>query len=464
MRHNTLCARCPLALLLSLTCATPRLSAEVFTVQFLSNLIPAGDRVTVNAASLAPGGVQIVGSRNFHNGTFDNTPIVFPTASSNMQVLPNPPSDSGRGAATSAANIPGFGALQAGVYDRLSGSTLSSRAAIWNGPSTPGFDLHTATSTLGNDSAVFGLSAAPSGTKPWARRTLHMLRCGLCGTLQSSQYIRLHDSSTMSSSFASGAYTFNGVARQVGWSLGTAPGSVFRARVWSSSSTGVLNLTPSSHFQARIRGGNGDGPTEILYGETQVTALSEPVPAIWDGLGGSYRILDTTATHPWGSVFYANQSEAVGRLDDTRAHAALWHLTDNSVIDLHSWLPSSYQANGVSRAIFADGFGNYYGWARATNSGPDIPVIWTVVPEPSSMILAGSALLGVLRIRKRHAAVLDNNWSGTSTSISRYIDEDLTVAVLCNNESADADSVGLKIASLYRGEKKAETKPAEASK
>ena len=50
----------------------------------------------------------------------------------------------------------------------------------------------------------------------------------------------------------------------------------------------------------------------------------------------------------------------------------------------------------------------------------------------------------------------NGGWSGTSTSISRYIDEGLTVAVLCNNESADADSVGLKIASLYRGEKKAE--------
>ncbi|MFL5327306.1 MAG: serine hydrolase domain-containing protein [Gemmataceae bacterium] len=48
----------------------------------------------------------------------------------------------------------------------------------------------------------------------------------------------------------------------------------------------------------------------------------------------------------------------------------------------------------------------------------------------------------------------NGGWAGTRTSISRFLADGLTIAVLCNNEDADADDVAMAVAKILR-------KPAE---
>lgn len=43
----------------------------------------------------------------------------------------------------------------------------------------------------------------------------------------------------------------------------------------------------------------------------------------------------------------------------------------------------------------------------------------------------------------------NGGWSGTRTSMSRWIGNGLTVAVLCNNEESDADAAALKVAKFF---------------
>src|SRR5262245_40230155 len=96
----------------------PVFAQPVYFVRTLANQIPAGDGVLTAAATMTPDGVQIVGIRQFHDGGFDRTPLIFPTSTSNALLMNNPPSDSTQGFISAVAYVPSLGVLQAGQYDR----------------------------------------------------------------------------------------------------------------------------------------------------------------------------------------------------------------------------------------------------------------------------------------------------------------------------------------------------------
>ena len=79
-----------------LAVVTGHAGAQTYTVRTLNNQIPPGDLVLSAAAARTPAGVEIVGIREFHDGGFDRTPLIFATATSNAQLMNNPPSDSTR--------------------------------------------------------------------------------------------------------------------------------------------------------------------------------------------------------------------------------------------------------------------------------------------------------------------------------------------------------------------------------
>jgi hypothetical protein len=380
-------------------------------VRTLAGQIPAGDEVLAAAATTTPAGVQIVGIRRFHQGGFDRTPLIFPTATSNAVLMNNPPSDSTQGFISAVTYVPSLGVLEAGQYNKLVGSTLSIHAVVWNGTPNSGVDVHVASNTnqFSTESIIYGVSPAPVGFQAaglvvGSGRDNAAVWTG--ATPQTSQVGILHNYETMFQSRANGAYTFDGVAKQVGYSQDFLPGggtSQPRARVWSGSAASATDLTPGGFLYGVINGGNGDGPNEILYGHIGATVL-DARPTIWTGTGGEYTTLDTTAARPTGSVVYASQAAGVGHLWLSAAggsqHAALWNLADGTVTDLHSLLPPEYQFGGTSTAFYVDALGNVYGHARVNGGSVGVPVVWTPVPEPGAALAVGAAALAAGLIRR----------------------------------------------------------------
>ena len=230
-------------------------------------------------------------------------------------------------------------------------------------------------------------------------------------SLQTSTVTSLHNSATMAYSTAYGAYTHNGVAHQVGVSYADTSTAQGRARVWTGTAASALDLTPAGYFSAGLRGGFSDGTQEYVYGAARLTSAfsDKGLPTFWTGLGGAYETFDTTVAYSGGEILYANQNNAVGQLinGSSRTHAALWNTADGSVIDLHSFLPASFQGLGTSYALYDDGLGHIYGMVQPSSGPAELPIIWTVVPEPSSMLLValvGPTILVARRRRKQRIA------------------------------------------------------------
>ena len=90
-------------------------------------------------------------------------------------------------------------------------------------------------------------------------------------------------------------------------------------------------------------------------------------------------------------------SAALGSGAAARLHAALWAGTADSFIDLHALLPAGrFEHSG---AFAVDEAGNVYGTATGA-TGPTSFVVWSVVPEPSALVLA--AVPAVAALRRRH--------------------------------------------------------------
>jgi hypothetical protein len=348
--------------------------------------------------------VEIVGGRRFHNGAFEQTPIVFPTATSNMQIFNVPPSDLVRGGISSVTYVPSLGVIEGGTYYKVVVSTGADHAVVWNGTPNSAVDVHVASHTdqIGTQSSITGVSAAPggfqaSGYVTSSGRFLAAMWRG--ATPQTAQVTLLHDFSRMEESKAMGAYVFNGVAKQVGYTSGTLIPS--RAIVWSGSAASAVDLTPPGFFSAAINAGNGDGAQEILCGLSSSNG-ADTLPTVWFGTGGAFSTLNTTAQLNKGSVEYCSQTSGAGYLTfggGAVTHAALWDLSTRNVIDLHQFLPPDFQ-NGYSDAFYVDAVGNVYGQAQTGGGTLPVPVVW-MVPEPGSLSFGLSACLWIWRRRRQ---------------------------------------------------------------
>src|SRR5215212_9568375 len=116
--------------------------AQTYTTRNLQSQYPSADAVEISAATTTPNGVEIVGIRSFHNGSFDRTPLIFPTATSTAVVMNMPPN--GTGGYISAVANTSLGVIEAGQYDRVVGSTGATHAVVWNGTPNSAVDLHIA--------------------------------------------------------------------------------------------------------------------------------------------------------------------------------------------------------------------------------------------------------------------------------------------------------------------------------
>ncbi len=77
----------------------------------------------------------------------------------------------------------------------------------------------------------------------------------------------------------------------------------------------------------------------------------------------------------------------------------LWTGTAGSAVNLHALLPSNYS---TSMAFAIDSStGNILGLAHNSTLNRDEAVMWSPVPEPSSVVALGVLSVGILRRRRR---------------------------------------------------------------
>ena len=375
-----------LLLAASMLCASTH--AQTYTTRSLQGQYPQGEAVEISAATTTPNGVELVGIRSSHNGLFDRTPLIFPTATSNAVVMNMPPFGTG-GYISAVATTP-LGVIEAGQYDRVVGSTITTHAVVWNGSPSSAVDLHIASNTPVGQSLAYGVSAAPIGFQATGMienngRDAAAMWSG--ATPQSSTYALLH-AGNMFQSRAPVAYTFNGVAKQAGYAEFPGPG--FRHPVvWSGTADSYLDILPAQFFAGEVYCATAEGGQELLGGICLDATSDRPV--VWRGIGGTVQVLSGTPERQGGGVRYLSSTRAVGQIHNGASyHAAIWDLTTGQVTDLHGFLPPEYQF-GTSSALYVDAAGNVYGSAEPSGANFAIPFVWTI-PEPSGAAITALVL------------------------------------------------------------------------
>jgi hypothetical protein len=181
-------------------------------------------------------------------------------------------------------------------------------------------------------------------------------------------------------------------SQQVGFGVGASTGELSHAILWNSSSTSYVDLNPAGMTSSQafgIAGGqqvgtasnNSSTPHAMLWTGTAASAIDlNPV-----GFTSSY----LNATNGFNQVGYGFGS--------TGEHALVWSGTAASAIDLHgvlpTWILASY-ATGISSNGDIVGYG--FDSNRKTTA-----LLWSPVPEPSSIAVLGLGALALLRRLRR---------------------------------------------------------------
>jgi hypothetical protein len=376
--------------------------AQTYATRSLQGQYPNGDSVEVSAATTTPNGVEIVGIRRFHNGSFDRTPLVFPSATSNAVIM-NPPPFGSQGYISAVANTP-LGVIEAGQYDGDFGGFSATHAVVWNGTPNSAVDLHIASGTPRNRSVAYGVSATATGfqatglSDDGGGRDAAAVWMG--STPQSSIFRSLH-ASGMFQSRALVGYSFNGLAKQAGYAEFGGSGQ-HHPVVWSNTADSYIDILPAQFFAGEVYCATGEGGQELIGGIARDTTSDKPI--IWRGTGGNFQVLSGTPQRQAGQVQSINGARAVGKIHIVNSgseHAAIWDLVTGQVTDLHSFLPFGYE-NGQSSAFYVDAAGNVYGSAQPSAGISPVPFVW-MIPEPAGGTIMGCALAVCLRRSVRNA-------------------------------------------------------------
>lgn len=260
-------------------------------------------------------------------------------------------------------------------------SVYSTHATIWAGGANSIIDLHTAgyssTAALGaGGNQQVGYGSFSSG----AQNAMHWN-----GSAASAVDLAPADI------LISRAWNTDGT-HQVGEGYGAATGNVNHALLWSGTAQSMVDLHPEGYKTSSALG---------VFGTQQVGQANPTNPGnvghafAWNGTAASG--VDLNPTDFTGSTAVdTNGQYQVGYGYGTPTggyifHALLWEGTAASATDLHSLLPANYLE---SRALSIEG-NTIYGYGR---TGPEEyhALVW-IIPEPSSLMLLGIGLMGLLR-------------------------------------------------------------------
>ncbi len=270
----------------------------------------------------------------------------------------------------------------------------SEQAAIWTGPSHEFVSLHPAGYDRSEVSACWGTQQVGFVTSPTSDPLMAIGQNAVLWNGTADSMVNLHPEGYYYSR-SNGIYE----NRQVGYgSLSdalTIP-TISHALLWTGTAESVIDLHPDEFVNSNATDVWGD--QQVGFAGLQ-TDLAFPVShaMLWHGSAETY--VDLHPDSFLDSTAYAvcnGQQVGIGRYDlsFTSGHALLWSGTAESVLDLHPFLPDGYIR---SCANDIDEFGNIIGTAMLAD-GTTHPVVWTVVPEPSTLLLLG---IGAAILRKK---------------------------------------------------------------
>jgi hypothetical protein len=313
---------------------------------------------------------------------------------------------------TTASRISGNSIIGTGEYGRA----LDTHALLWPaGPGTP-IDLNPA----GYDDS-YGYSVFGNQQVGMAHRNgkQHAMLWG--GSAASA--VDLHPNGFVESS----AYTI-AADRQAGWASLNVAGLPFHAIIWNGSANDYVDLNPTGYQRSVINAmvGHaqvGEGLQEpdnnrhaMLWHDTAQSAVDlHPIgflesrasaivgntqigygfdttghALLWRGTAQSATDLTPTGfteTLALGASVAGQVGYGSGPITNDTSHALYWNGTPQSVIDLHDFL-SNMPINFVrSFALGINENGTIAGYAQ-DSAFRDYAIIWTPIPEPTSLILA----------------------------------------------------------------------------
>ena len=219
--------------------------------------------------------------------------------------------------------------------------------------------------------------------------------------------------------FSSHAYGTDGKS-QVGDKGVVLGGNVSHALLWRGTAESVVELHPDGFEWSIAYGVWGDRQvgnaqnTPIMWSGTAESATVLPVPKGSQGGGagaihgdqivGDIGIDGTSVAIIWDADTgeyttlgggFAEDTNGRQQVGTSRNRATVWSGTEESKLDLHQFLPGGFLE---SRATGIDENGTIVGWGVDMNAIR--PLVWTPVPEPSSLLALGAAL-AVVALRKR---------------------------------------------------------------
>jgi len=191
-------------------------------------------------------------------------------------------------------------------------------------------------------------------------------------------------------------------ASQVGYGAENFRGGLQNhALLWNGTAASVVDLNPAGFTSSAAHG---------VWGASQVGSGYSPARGVrallWNGAAASVVDLNPAGMNEASATGVSGAGQVGYGLASGRYHALVWNGTAASAVDLHPFLTGLGPAFTSSRAKGISDDGTIVGHAH--DGTREYAVLWTPVPEPTSLVLA-AILFGYFSARRTVRRELPTN-------------------------------------------------------
>ncbi len=285
------------------------------------------------------------------------------------------------------------GPSQVGIATKSDPNTgeILTHAQLWNGSAASAIDLNSAGLHNSKALGVSGAIQVGSGTGAATGNAEH----ALMWTGSPTSVVDLNPSG-LDSSLAAAVFG----TTVVGWY--EPQGGAMHAMLWHGTSSITVDLHPKGFLSS-----NAYGVSNTLQVGSGLTTSLRDHALLWSGTAASAIDLNPPGYQSSQAYAVSGSIEVGSGTDGTllpngRAigHALAWSGTASSFVDLNTFLPPGF-TSATASGISANG--SIVGYAFG--AGPVVAVMWTPVPEPSSLALASFTICVFFGRYRNHQAI-----------------------------------------------------------